>query len=74
MLLGGMSAVVTVLRAARLEQYAGVMEDQGFDDVEYLRTLSRDEERFREVSLRELGMRTGHAMRLIDALGRAPMT
>lgn len=64
----GMDAVVKVLRAARLEQYIPVMDKQGYDDLDYLKALACNRTQFMEMSKAVLGMKPGHAMRLIEAL------
>ena len=52
-----------VLARLRLEQYADTLEDLGYDDVHYLRTLST--ERLATIAT-EADMRPGHASKFSD--------
>ena len=59
----GMDAIRKLLRAYRLEQYADAFDEQGYDDLPYLREL--DEESLRKVVQDQIGMKPGHMERFI---------
>ena len=59
----GMDAIRKLLRAYRLEQYADAFDEQGYDDLPYLREL--DEESLRKVVKDQIGMKPGHMERFI---------
>ena len=54
----GMPAVVRVLEELRLERYATRLEEEGYDDLEYLLTL---DEAGLDAVARSVEMKAGHA-------------
>ena len=66
----GMEAVRAKLVAWRLEQYADVCEEMGFDDLLYLLELKqRDVAELRRVALEDLQMKPGHAEKFVTWMG-----
>lgn len=64
----GMARVTCVLAGCRLEQYAAALEEQGWDDYEYLTT--QPFEQLRQLAI-GVGMKAGHATKFAWALGGA---
>ena len=60
-----MAAVRARLEEMGMGQYAETFENEGFDDLEWLRGLGHS--RLTEVG-KEIGMRSGHVMRFADTL------
>lgn len=57
-----MDAVRTFLAAIRLEQYAEAFDEQGYDDLPFLRRL--EEEHLKEIC-DSVNMKPGHAMKFV---------
>merc|ERR1712216_142815 len=53
--------VRSVLKSYKLDQYAEAFEEQGYDDIPFLRSMSEDE--LMAVLREQIGMKPGHAMR-----------
>jgi hypothetical protein len=58
-----MEQVRELLRSFRLEEYAPTFEEEGYDDVPYLRTL--DEAELRTVLTDAIRMKPGHVARFV---------
>ena len=59
-----MAAVSDLLRRCRLEQYAAIFEELGYDDLEWMRSLSTD--KLVVMAKDEIHMKPGHAARFAD--------
>ena len=64
----GMQEVAAALAAARLDAYAEKMDEVGYDDVDFLRSLAADRHAFANVMTDHVGMKLGHAMRFAHVL------
>ena len=55
-----------MLEKAELEQYADKFDDEGYDDLRFLRAMTKDKESEAELQAigEQLGMKPGHARRL----------
>ena len=58
----GVAGVRAMLRALKLEQYAAEMEEQGYDDLEFLREQSMDATFLCHIA-EAVGMKRGHALK-----------
>ena len=62
----GFSHVRALLEHCRLEQYAATFEEEGYDDLPFLRGL--EVEKLKGIATAELGMKPGHAAKLIKMM------
>ena len=58
----GMPAVVQALEGVGLGRYAAAFEEQGYDDLRYLRTMDAAE---RATVAESVGMKQGHANKFV---------
>ena len=64
-----MAAVRSLLAQWRLEQYADKFDEEGYDDIDFLKSLKRDDKAALETVLREgIGMKAGHVAKFVQWL------